>query len=119
MTKDATNPTYKSVIDIRRRLEQAEDELPRLAAPDGRVAIPIDALRALMDEFAEMQNMLALGKRAWIERWYGSDPERGSAICIATEFGAHGELLAHFGGDQKTHDAVTKVVSAHNAAVQA
>lgn len=100
-------------------LERAETELPQLAAPDGTVAVNIDDLRAFIARYQRMQNTLAMGKRYWIERWYGSDPERGSAICVATDHGGQGAVLAYLGGDEETHRAVSKVVAAHNAALEA
>ncbi|WP_242183311.1 YuiA family protein [Sphingomonas sp. CARO-RG-8B-R24-01] len=46
----------------------------------------------------------------WRERWYGSEPQKGSAIVDE-----RGNLIAYFGGDESTHKATTAVVSAHNA----
>ena len=54
----------------------------------------------------------ATGKAKWRERWYGSDPQKGSAITDE-----HGNLIAYFGGDEATHAAVTKAVIAHNSAL--
>lgn len=102
---------------VRVALERAEAELPHLAAPDGTVAIAIDDLRAVIDEMTAMRDTLALGKRHWRERWYGSDPQRGSSVCATTEHGLHGEVIAYLGGDEETHKEVRKLVLAHNAAM--
>jgi hypothetical protein len=48
----------------------------------------------------------------WRERWYGSEPQKGSAIVDE-----RGNLIAYFGGDEATHKATTAAVSAHNAAL--
>lgn len=50
--------------------------------------------------------------RKWRERWYGSEPQRGSAIVDEA-----GNLVAHFGGDETTHAATTATVAAHNEAL--
>ncbi len=102
---------------VRIALERAEAELPHLAAPDGTVAIAIDDLRAVIDEMTAMRDKLALGKRHWLPRWYGSQPGRGSSVCAVTEHGMHGEVIAYLGGDAETHKEVGKLVAAHNAAL--
>ena len=48
----------------------------------------------------------------WRERWYGSEPQKGSAIVDE-----RGNLIAYFGGDETTHKATTAAVSAHNASM--
>ncbi len=48
----------------------------------------------------------------WRERWYGSEPQKGSAIVDE-----RGNLIAYFGGDETTHKATTAAVSAHNASI--
>jgi len=48
----------------------------------------------------------------WRERWYGSEPQKGSAILDE-----RGNLIAYFGGDEVTHTATTATVAAHNAAL--
>jgi hypothetical protein len=93
-------------------VERAEQEEPQLAAPDGTVAIQINDLRALIDTMDDMRDTLAMGKMHWRARWYGSEPERGSAIVTAEP---NGNLVAYFGGDENTHRAVQRVVSTHNA----
>ncbi|MEH3121128.1 MAG: hypothetical protein PGN16_03970 [Sphingomonas phyllosphaerae] len=50
----------------------------------------------------------------WRERWYGSEPQKGSAITDEL-----GNLIAYFGGDETAHAEVTKIVSAHNATLSA
>lgn len=50
----------------------------------------------------------------WSERWYGSEPERGSAIVDE-----RGNLIVHIGGDEATHHITTTIVAAHNAALDA
>jgi hypothetical protein len=47
----------------------------------------------------------------WLERWHGSEPQKGSAIVDE-----RGNLIAYFGGDEVTHKATTAIVAAHNAA---
>lgn len=54
------------------------------------------------------------GAVKWRERWYGSDPQQGSAITDE-----RGNLIAYFGGDNATHAAVTKAVAVHNATIPA
>ncbi len=54
------------------------------------------------------------GAVRWRERWYGSDPQRGSAIVDEA-----GNLIAYFGGDRETHRATTAAVAAHNAGLAA
>lgn len=100
-------------------LERAEEELSQLAAPDGSVAINIDDLRSVIKQMDYMRDTLALGKREWVERWYGLEPERGSSVCAVSKSGGHGELIAYLGGDDKTHIAVGRLVLAHNAALAA
>jgi hypothetical protein len=48
----------------------------------------------------------------WRERWYGSEPQKGSAILDE-----RGNLIAYFGGDEATHKATTATVTAHNEAL--
>lgn len=48
----------------------------------------------------------------WRERWYGSDPQRGSAIVTEA-----GNLVCYLGGDKETHRLTTAIVAAHNAAL--
>jgi hypothetical protein len=98
-------------------LERAESELSQLAAPDGTVAIQIDDLRSVIKQMDRMRDTLALGQQFWAERWYGSEPERGSAICAVSRTGGAGELIAYLGGDEKTHAAAGLIVAAHNAAL--
>lgn len=50
----------------------------------------------------------------WRGRWYGSEPQKGSAIVDE-----RGNLIAYFGGDKETHKATTAAVAAHNAALNA
>ncbi|WP_203309805.1 hypothetical protein [Sphingomonas beigongshangi] len=50
----------------------------------------------------------------WRERWYGSEPQRGSAIVDE-----RGNLVAYLGGDEATHTITTAIVAAHNAALAA
>lgn len=57
---------------------------------------------------------VAQAEGVWRERWYGSEPEKGSAITDE-----RGNLVAYFGGDETTHAAVTKIVALHNAALSA
>ena len=107
----------QALMRVRANLERAEAELSELAAPDGSVAIQIDDLRSVITQMDRMRDTLALGKRFWIERWHGSEPQRGSAICAVNKHGGHGVLIAYLGGDENTHKAALALVSAHNAAL--
>lgn len=93
-------------------LEQAEHEGPLLAAPDGTVAVKIEDLRAMVDKMDHMRDTLALGKMFWRERWYGSAPFKGSSIVTEG-----GQTIAYLGGNEETHSEVSKIVAAHNAAL--
>ena len=102
---------------IRAALARAEDEYPRLAAPDGTVAVKIEHLRAITDETESMMNVLALGRRRWIGRWYGSEPDRGQSIHVVNAHGGHGELVAYLGDAKGIHEAADALIAAHNAAL--
>lgn len=52
------------------------------------------------------------GAVKWRERWYGSEPQRGSSI-----YDELGNLIAYLGGDEATHRLATQIVTAHNAAL--
>jgi len=46
----------------------------------------------------------------WLERWNGSDSEKGSSVL-----GEDGRtVIAYLGGDETTHEGATKLVFAHN-----
>lgn len=96
-------------------LQRGETELPQRAAPDGTVAIQIDDLRAVITQMDRMRDTLARGRKEWIERWYGSEPQRGSAICAVGLHGGHGETIAYLGGDEETHALAHKLVAMHNS----
>lgn len=92
------------------------------------VTISADSLRDLVDRpalasapagdaFADAGKPIApagdgVEAEPWRERWYGSDPQKGSAIV--TEGGS---LVCHLGGDEDTHRLTTAIVAAHNAAL--
>ena len=80
--------------------EVAHHHLAATAQDAGPVAPQTDAERELT----------RLGKARWRERWYGSDPMKGSAIVTES-----GDEVACIGGDKETHKAVCRVVMAHNA----
>jgi hypothetical protein len=61
----------------------------------------------------EQLGLIAQGTTRWIERWYGSEPMKGSSIITVN----HDEI-AVIGGDKETHRQVRKVVMAHNAALE-
>lgn len=108
-------PTHVAALfRVTAALERAEHEYPLLAAPDGNVAVQIEDLRAVLEEMDRMRDTLALGQSFWRERWYGSEPGRGSSIV--TE---RGETIAYLGGNEETHAEARKVVAAHNAALNA
>ncbi|SMC45541.1 hypothetical protein [Novosphingobium sp. B1] len=60
----------------------------------------------------EELGLIAQGQQRWRERWYGSDPMKGSAIVTESR-----DEVAVIGGDEETHKQVRKVVMAHNAAI--
>lgn len=62
----------------------------------------------------EQHGLIAQGRARWIERWYGSDPMKGSAIVTEDR-----SEIAVLGGDEETHKQVRKVVMAHNAGIKA
>lgn len=45
---------------------------------------------------------------AWIERWHGSEPQRGFSIYAGRD------LIAYVGGDEGMSEAISKIVAAHN-----
>lgn len=98
-------------------LERAEEELPKLAAPDGTVAVNIDDLRSVIIQMDRMRDTLALGKQFWTANWYGSDPGKGSSIWTVGEHGERQEMLVHVGPDEAAHKAAGIIVAAHNAAL--
>ena len=51
-------------------------------------------------------------KEPWVERWYGSGPERGWWICCGREH------IAHL-GTEVSSDEVSKIVDAHNRHIHA
>lgn len=61
----------------------------------------------------EQLGLLAQGTTRWIERWYGSEPMKGSSIITMNH-----DKIAVIGGDKETHRQVRKVVMAHNAALE-
>lgn len=80
------------------------------------------AIDTLADHFATPQKWITVsappamdreGVR-WRERWYGSEPQKGSAVVDEW-----GNLIAHLGGDEATHAAVTRLVAAHNVTLSA
>ena len=62
----------------------------------------------------EQRGLIAQGKARWVERWYGSDPMKGSAIVTEDR-----SEIAVLGGDEETHKQVRKVVMVHNAGIKA
>ena len=63
----------------------------------------IRALRAALDQPQVEQEPVA-----WIERWYGSGPERGWWIVCGRDH------IAHLGPAEMSGEAASKIVSAHN-----
>lgn len=98
-------------------LEQAESEMPHIAAPDGTIAVQIDDLRAVISMLDHLRDTLALGKQEWASRWNGSPPEQGSAVWAVSEHGQRTRQIAYLGGDEATHKAVQSLVAAHNASL--
>lgn len=73
-----------------------------------------------------LRDELAMGQRFWTENWAGSGVEgegdalrRGSSIWTVDKHGCRGEMIAHFGDQDGTHEAVGKIVLLHNAAMNA
>jgi hypothetical protein len=122
------------IRESRERIRAALSTLPSdgVTIPAGWVLVPrvadeamVDAANATDDAavWEIWSTMLAAAPKAppvaqaegvWRERWYGSEPEKGSAITDE-----RGNLVAYFGGDETTHAAVTKIVALHNAALSA
>lgn len=51
-----------------------------------------------------------MSNQKWLERWNGSESEKGSSVI-----GEDGRtVIAYLGGDEKTHEGVSKLVFAHN-----
>ena len=63
----------------------------------------IHALRAALEQPRVEQEPVA-----WIERWYGSGPERGWWIVCGRDH------IAHLGPAEMSGEAASKIVSAHN-----
>ena len=63
----------------------------------------MQALRAALEQPQVEQEPVA-----WIERWYGSGPERGWWIVCGRDH------IAHLGPAEMSGEAASKIVSAHN-----
>ena len=63
----------------------------------------MQALRAALE-----QPQVEQEPAAWIERWYGSGPERGWWIVCGRDH------IAHLGPAEMSGEAASKIVSAHN-----
>ena len=96
-------------------LKRSEQEAPYLAAPDGTVAVQIDDLRALLNDYHAMAQTIATGRQQWSARWYGSAPMKGSHIHTVTETGQYGRMIAYIGPDKEHHAVAGRLVEAHNA----
>jgi hypothetical protein len=64
------------------------------------------AITALREELAEQPAQQE--PAAWIERWYGSRPERGWWIVCGRDH------IAHLGPSEFAEEAASKIVTAHN-----
>ena len=100
MTDTVTLP--RSVV------EQALNALWATDAEEGTEAYSreleaIKALRAALEQTQGEQETVA-----WIERWYGSGPERGWWIVCGRDH------IAHLGPAEMSGEAASKIVSAHN-----
>lgn len=76
------------------------------------IAITPAEVVAAMLTFADRERAPVQVDVKWRERWYGSDPQKGSAIVDES-----GNLIAYLGGDEATHKAATAIAAAHNAAL--
>ena len=91
--------------------------LPRSVVEQALKALEkADRISGYRNNWAEVNSLiaaLAQPKReqepvAWIERWYGSGPERGWWIVCGRDH------LAHLGPAEMSGEAASKIVSAHN-----
>lgn len=110
-------PEIKSLLAIVRQLERAEEEYPRLAAPDGTVAVNIADLRHVIDSYDRMRDTLALGTQNWAVCHYGSEPMKGDTIYAVDASGGRGKDVAYLGCGEHAHAAAGAIVAAHNAAL--
>jgi len=96
------------------RVDQAIDAAKEANAET--VTLHIDDISAYVIEANSCRDSIALGRKEWRERWFGSGPDRGSMICAVTgPFDLHGEQIAHFGDAEGIHQTVSKIVLLHNA----
>ncbi|WP_150131803.1 hypothetical protein [Sphingomonas carotinifaciens] len=101
--QDSLDMDWTSTDGARAIMKALETGLVRLPQAGGQIALVLTPKPPAGGD---------AGAVRWRERWYGSDPQRGSSI-----FDEAGNLIAYFGGDEKTHDATTAAVAAHNAAL--
>ena len=98
--------TDKILVD-RSVIEQALDALCNTETVSGEQCDveyhAIMALRAALEQPQVEQEPVA-----WIERWYGSGPERGWWIVCGRDH------IAHLGPAEMSGEAASKIVSAHN-----
>ena len=85
---------------------EALDEADLLMEHRQNIELRRSALVALREALKLPQ--VEQGPVAWIERWYGSGPERGWWIVCGRDH------IAHLGPAEMSGEAASKIVSAHN-----
>jgi hypothetical protein len=115
---------------LRAALEQSDIEIPA-SVPEGWKLVPVEPTNEMVQAWLDTYEgniqtvyraMLAAAPQppvveqpqveqepvAWIERWYGSGPERGWWIVCGRDH------IAHLGPAEMSGEAASKIVSAHN-----
>ena len=87
-------------------IEMAGYKQQRHEALDAEVKQISDAIGVLRAALEQPQ--VEQEPAAWIERWYGSGPERGWWIVCGRDH------IAHLGPAEMSGEAASKIVSAHN-----
>lgn len=73
----------------------------------------------IAEKYQDLMMTVAMGQKFWRNNWCGSGPDRGASIWTVNKHGYRGDLIAHFGDQAGTHEAVCKIVQMHNAAMNA
>lgn len=116
MSKPIKNPGRMATVMALTRVDQALGAAqadPKTS--DGVVTLQVDDLAALVMDYREVRDAIALGRRQWINMWRGSGDDRGASIWTVNAHGGHGVMVAHFGDAKGVHEAVCKIVLLHNA----
>ena len=64
--------------------------------------------RELAEHFVKHTPPAQPQQETWVERWYGSGPERGWWVCCGRDH------IAHLGPSEFAEEAVSKIINAHN-----